>query len=336
LRPEQPEPFLRGCAFEAVPGVPYPRANLASDRERLPGDTVAAASIPVGVRFELVGDAEQLEVEYETATDELGYRGEGAGRFFSLWRGGQSLAVAPAELGAGVVKLALRPGSDPQRPAILYLPEGMKPRVDALRGLGGDIEAAPVQPRWLCYGDSIAEGWVATEPALCWPARVGRALGLDVVNLGYAGAARGEIVSAEQIAELPAALLSITHGTNCWTRTPSSAAGFAEALESFVTVLRQGHPVAPLLAVSPLVRPDAEAQPNRLGATLADLRRAFEAVIARRIEAGDARIASLSGEKLISPEHLEDGIHPADRGHQRIAERLERALRTLLSDLRSR
>ena len=32
--------------------------------------------------------------------------------------------------------------------------------------------------------------------------------------------------SAEQIADLSAELISISYGTNCWTRTPSSAAAF--------------------------------------------------------------------------------------------------------------
>ena len=47
-RPEQPEPYLRGCAFAAAPGVPYPRAK---NDDRLPRDTWAMASIPAGVRF---------------------------------------------------------------------------------------------------------------------------------------------------------------------------------------------------------------------------------------------------------------------------------------------
>ena len=67
-----------------------------------------------------------------------------------------------------------------------------------------------------------------------------RANGLDVVNLGYAGAARGEIASAEELAGLPADLISISYGTNCWTRTPHSAAAFREGLRAFLDVVRQG------------------------------------------------------------------------------------------------
>ena len=193
-RPEQPEPFLRGCAFPAAPGVPYPRAKAD---DRLPRDTWAMASIPVGVRFELVGDAEMVEIAYETATDDLGYRGDGAGRSFSLWRGDRLVSEAPAVLGMGTTRLELGQGDEP---AVVYLPEGMRPTVTQLTAVGGTIEPAPPQPRWVAYGDSVAEGWVASAPALAWPAIVGRRHGLDVVNMGYAGAARGEVVSAEHVA----------------------------------------------------------------------------------------------------------------------------------------
>ena len=52
-RPEQPEPFLRGCRFAAAPGVPYPRAD-GRDFTRLPIDTWGTAQVPATVRLELV------------------------------------------------------------------------------------------------------------------------------------------------------------------------------------------------------------------------------------------------------------------------------------------
>src|SRR6185312_7602629 len=82
-RPEQPEPFLRGCRFAAVRGVPYPRAD-ARDFTRLPIDTWGTAQIPATVRLELVGDAEAVDIAYRTETEDLGYRGEGAGTTFAL------------------------------------------------------------------------------------------------------------------------------------------------------------------------------------------------------------------------------------------------------------
>src|SRR4029453_14144581 len=124
-------------------------------------------------------------------------------------------AAPPRGVGPGGVRLAA--GAGPAR-GIVYLPEGMRPVVTAIRAIGGEIAPAPPQRRWLCYGDSIAEGWCAAGPAGAWPARVGRDCVLDVINLGYAGGARGELASAEEIARLRADVISIAHGTNCWTR----------------------------------------------------------------------------------------------------------------------
>jgi lysophospholipase L1-like esterase len=317
-RSPQPEPYLRGCAFPAAPGVPYPRAAMDALGERLPADTLATARLPVGVRFEWIGDARAVVVDYETATDDLGYRGDGAGRSFSLFRGSERVDEQPAGLGRHRVELSAGQGDER---AILYLPEGMRPHVHSLAAIDGAIEPAPPQPRWLCYGDSIAEGWIASGPAAAWPAIAGREQGLDTVNLGYAGSARGEVVSAEQIAALDAEVISIAHGTNCWTRTPHSVELFRAGLDAFLSVVREGHPGVPIVAISPIRRPDAEGVPNRLGATLGALREVFEATVEQHIAHGDG-LELVRGAPLVRDDQLPDGIHPGDEGHRALASAL--------------
>ena len=315
-RPEQPEPFLRGCAWPGREGVPYPRCDPGPKGLRLPMDTREMASVPAGVRFEFTGEPDVLEVDYRTQTGDLGYRGEGAGRHFVVYRGGGRIDSAEAEVGEGTARLRVGEGAEP---ATLYLPEGMRPTVLALRPQGGAIEPAPTRPRWLCYGDSIAEGWCAAEPAGAWPHIVAREQALGVVNLGYAGSARGEIASAEDLASLPADLISIAHGTNCWTRTPHSAELFAAGLRAFLDIVRAAHPVVPIVAVSPMLRVDAEDTPNALGARLLDLRVAFERVVEDRQKQGDAHLRLFGGRDLLAAERFPDGIHPDAAGHADLA-----------------
>lgn len=315
-RPEQPEPFLRGVVWPGTSKAPYPRANPI-DRMRVPGDTWLMAQIPVGARLELVGDAMAVEVDYRTTTDQTGYRGDGAGVTFAAWTRQGPIGSERATLGEGTVTLPLADGDDP---TIVHLPEGMRPWVLAVRGRGGEIAPAPTQPRWVVYGDSVAEGWIASEPARAWPAIAGRALGLDHVNLGYAGAARGETASAEQVAKLDADVITVCHGTNCWTRTPHSVAQMQANTDAFLEVLRQDHPSTPIVVASPVLRPDAESTPNRLGATLADLRRAMEVVVRTRIAAGDEALHLVEGGDMLAAEHLGDGIHPDDGGHEIMAD----------------
>ena len=89
--------------------------------------------------------------------------------------------------------------------------------------------------------------------------------------------------------------------------------------KAFLDVVRQGHPQTPLVVVSPVLRPDAETTPNRLGATLTDLRAAMEEAATERIEAGDGHLTLLPGADLLGPGQLADGIHPDDDGHRALA-----------------
>lgn len=129
-------------------------------------------------------------------------------------------------------------------------------------------------------------------------------------------------------------MLTVCHGTNCWTRTPHSAPQMAANTEAFLEVLRQDQPSTPIVVASPVVRPDAEATPNRLGATLADLRRAMEEVVEKRIADGDERLVLVHGLDLITADQLGDGIHPDDNGHAAMAEGIGGAVRTALDHAR--
>ena len=260
-------------------GVAFPPTRSvpyprAKPDDRLPRDTWQMACIPAGVRLEFTGSTDVV-IELD-----------GADKSDLTWTTAEDRHV-------------------------VYLPAKPGVRVTSVEG---DAHPAPTQARWLAYGDSITEGWVTSTPAQAWPAAVGRAHGLDTINMGYAGAARGEIASAEHVAELSADVITVAHGTNCWTRTPHSAGMVAEGLEAFLDVVRGGHPDTPIVVVSPILRPDAEDTPNRLGATLADLRAAIEAVASDR-----ADVDLVPGRDLVRADQLPDGIHPGDDGHAAIA-----------------
>src|SRR5439155_5646173 len=131
-------------------------------------------------------------------------------------------------------------------------------------------------------------------------------------------------------AALDADVVSVSHGTNCWSRIPFSVAGFREQIRTFLDVVRQGHPHTPVVVTSPILRPDAEATPNRLGATLADLRTVMEEVAQERIAAGDDALTLVSGQGLVGPDDLPDGVHPGDHGHAALAERFRGAVAAAL------
>ncbi|MFF8603436.1 GDSL-type esterase/lipase family protein [Streptomyces sp. NPDC015232] len=320
----EPEPFLRGTAWRD--GDRPVRADPA-DLARLPWDVARRAELPIGVRLEFTAapGTRAVLLRYRAALPEPGDPLRALRHGFALWRGARCLTEAfpePAE--EGTVRLRLPPGGGT---FTLHLPEGQAPVVRALRAVGGALAPAPRRPRWLVHGDSITEGWWATRPARSWPAVAGRRLGLDPVNLGYAGGARGELPLAEHLARLPGELITLAFGTNCWAAVPCSAPLLYETTRAFVTLVRRGHPDTPLLLLSPVLRPAAEHTGNALGATLGELRAAMEAAVRDLVAAGDSRLALLPGGPLLGPGDLADGLHPNDRGHARIAAAVADALR---------
>ncbi|MFJ3585719.1 GDSL-type esterase/lipase family protein [Streptomyces sp. NPDC090127] len=322
----EPTPFLRGTAW--LDGGRAVRADPA-DLSRLPWDTAERAALPIGVRVEFTAapGTRAVELRYRAAVPGSGDAMRALRHCFALWRGGRGgrcvgeSFTAPAEEATVTLELPPEGGT-----FVVHLPESQAPVILGLRARDGMLSPAPRQPRWLVHGDSITEGWWSTRPAHSWPATAGRALGLDTVNLGFAGGARGELPLAEQLASLQGELVTLAFGTNCWSKAPSSAGLLYETVRAYVGLVRGGHPDAPLLVLSPVLRPEAETTRNALGATLADLRTAMEEAGRDLAAEGDERLLVLSGRPLLDPDDLADGLHPNDRGHARMAAAVTEAL----------
>ncbi|MFE0877741.1 GDSL-type esterase/lipase family protein [Streptomyces smyrnaeus] len=310
-------PFVRGVSW--WDGERCVRADPA-DAQRLPLELWARAAIPVGIRLEFTAPG-PFEVRYRAgALGTVDALRDGCRAWEALRPDGERVALLPETPREEVRVLRV---DWPGGPGVLHTPEAYAPVLLAVRG----AEPAPPRPRWLVYGDSITEGWSATAPSRGWAALAGRELGWDTVNLGYTGSAHGEPATAQQLATLPGAALTVAFGCNCWTGVPCSAALMAQMTSAFLQLVRTGHPRTPLLVVSPLQRPEAEHTPNALGATLADLRSAQEGAVRARIAEGDDSLALLPGAGLVTAEQLVDGVHPDDTGHALVAAAVVRALR---------
>ncbi|GHD36427.1 hypothetical protein GCM10007147_43790 [Nocardiopsis kunsanensis] len=210
---------------------------------------------------------------------------------------------------------------------------------------------------WLHHGSSISQGSNAETPTGTWPVRAAREAGVDLVNLGLSGSALLDPFVARALAEVPADVVSLELGINVVNADLMRVRAFAPAVHGFLDTVRQGHPYAPLVVVSPLwcpmheqtpgpgtfdtealargqVRFRATGDPGEVAAgrlTLQVVRRELAQVVAQRGEC-DAHLYYVDGCELYGPgDHqrwpLPDRLHPCGQAHGAIGARFaERVL----------
>lgn len=206
-------------------------------------------------------------------------------------------------------------------------------------------EAPSRRRRWIHHGSSISHCVSVGAPTLTWPSIAARALGLDLLCLGFAGDALLDPFVARAIRDEPADLITLKLGINLVAADLTRARTFSPAVHGFLDTIRDGHPQVPLLIISPISCPPIEARPGPMsidemtkkwisdaseppapGAlTLRQLRDELAGIIDERRRT-DEHIGYLDGRELFDDVDaaaglLPDDLHPDEEGYRRIAER---------------
>src|SRR5690606_38701278 len=218
---------------------------------------------------------------------------------------------------------------------------------------------APVEPEpdrgrrvWLHHGSSISHGSNAATPTTTWPALAASRGDAELVNLGLGGSALLDPFTARTIRDAPADLISLKIGINLVNADLMRLRAFTPAVHGFLDTVRDGHPTAPLLVVSPIHCPIHEHTPGPAAfdpAALRDGELRFRATgdpaeraagkltltvireelsrIVRQRAADDPNLHYLDGLRLYGEADsaelpLPDGLHPDAAAHRRIGERL--------------
>ncbi|WP_427130749.1 GDSL-type esterase/lipase family protein [Pseudarthrobacter sp. S9] len=210
---------------------------------------------------------------------------------------------------------------------------------------------APGRPVWLHHGSSISHGSNATHPTEIWPAAAARLGGAELINLGFGGSALLDPFTARTIRDTSADLISVKIGINLVNTDLMRLRAFGPAVHGFLDTIREGHPVIPLLVVSPtfcaihedtpgpgsfdlgalaggVVRFRATGDPAERAAgklTLTVIRDALASIVRQR-QAGDPHLFYLDGRELYgesdSAEYpLQDALHPDPATHRLMGER---------------
>jgi hypothetical protein len=253
----------------------------------------------------------------------------------------------------GTLRFTGLPGGD--KDIEIWLPHNETTELSALR------TDAPVEPArdagrrvWLHHGSSISHGSDAASPSRIWPARAALLGGVELINLGLAGSALLDPFTARALRDTPADLISVKIGINLVNLDLMRLRAFTPAVHGFLDTVREGHPTAPLLVVSPILCPIHEDTPGPCAPDFGGLgegRLRFVAMgdpaeraqgkltltvirdeLARIVEqraAEDPHLHHLDGRDLYGEADatelpLPDQLHPDAATHQRIGERFAR------------
>ncbi|MFF3851055.1 GDSL-type esterase/lipase family protein [Streptomyces sp. NPDC002328] len=145
----------------------------------------------------------------------------------------------------------------------IWLPHNETTELLALR-TDAPVEPAPDPGRrvWLHHGSSISHGSDDAGPTGTWPAHAASLGGVELINLGLGGSALLDPFTARAMRDTPADLISVKIGINLVNHDVMRLRAFTSAVHGFLDTLRDGHPTAPLLVVSPILCPIHEDTPG--------------------------------------------------------------------------
>ncbi|WP_371627646.1 GDSL-type esterase/lipase family protein [Streptomyces sp. NBC_01116] len=365
--------ILRGALdLERTERGMLPHRLPARARRQIPDDQLAmAASQPSGVRLAFRTRATAVELDV-VATKRV-YPGapprpDGV---YELLVDGRPTARASARDGDTLtVDLAsmtsrTRPGPvetlrftglpDEEKDVEIWLPHDETTLLVALRTDAPLRSPRPSgRPVWLHHGSSISHGSNATVPTGTWPALAARLGEAELINLGFSGSALLDPFTARAMRDTPADLISVKIGINLVNADLMRLRAFGPAVHGFLDTIREGHPTAPLLVVSPICCPIHETTPGPCAPdysamsegrlrfvamgdpaesaagklTLTVIRDQLARIVAERA-ATDPHLHYLDGLDLYGEsDHAElplpDDLHPDPATHRLIAERFAR------------
>ncbi len=175
------------------------------------------------------------------------------------------------------------------------------------------------------YGTSITQGGCANTAGTDFVSTLGRLLDTEVINFGFSGSGRGEPQVAELIREIDAEIFVLDYAANC------EAALLRTTLPEFVRLLREKHPVTPIVLIGNICY-DSYLWKKEISESLNDRRHAMMDFYLRSRGMGERNIHFIDGFGLIPPGidgSYVDGVHPTSAGFAMMAERLAPYFRVL-------
>lgn len=212
----------------------------------------------------------------------------------------ECLVYMPLYDGVENMEIGIAPGATIEKPSPLSVPK-------------------PV----VFHGSSITQGGCASRPGNAYPSILARWFDAHVINLGFAGSARGESIVAETIAQLEMSAFVLDYDHNA-----PNPERLERTHEPFFQIIRKRNPELPVIFVS---RPDTHSWTKEDDARRrAVIRSTYE----KAKEDGDENVYFVDGGTLFGETDRDactvDGCHPNDLGFMRMAAGIRPILATAL------
>lgn len=164
------------------------------------------------------------------------------------------------------------------------------------------------------YGSSITNGGLASRPGMAYTSLISQKYGLDYLNLGLSGGAKGDEAMVDYMADLDMSLFVCDYDHNAHTYEY-----LAETHLNMYKTIREKHPDIPYIMVS---KPDCFKEPEDAKIRFETITKTFE--YAKSL--GDKNVYLIDGKTLFDGEYYTactfDGCHPNDVGFMRMAEKI--------------
>ena len=187
----------------------------------------------------------------------------------------------------------------------------------------------PLAPM-VIYGSSIVHGVAASRPGLCYTNILSRTLQVDHINMGFSGAAKGEMNLARYMAQLPMSVFVSDYDHN----SPDPEALHCTHFAIYETV-REKNGQVPYIMVT---RPNYWTAIEQRDAVLERRDVILESYLRAR-QAGDRQVYLIDGMSFFADAHMYDytvdHVHPNDAGFLRMAEVIGAMVRFALERLPS-
>lgn len=178
--------------------------------------------------------------------------------------------------------------------------------------------------RVVVYGSSISQGGCASRPGLSYPSILSRMLGVEFINLGFAGNCLGEEFLAKEIAKLNFDAFIMEYDEN----TPD-ATHLLKTHQSFFEIIRKEHKNIPIIIIT---KPDFR---HNVRNDIAKRREIIYATYKNAVEKGDKNVYYIDGREMfpddIRGDFSNDTTHPNDMGFYKMANKIYPVLKRELN-----